>query len=235
MAELYGRSPVYHLTNISFVIFTIACALSLSLNMLITFRFLQGTVGSAAIALGGGTVADVFIQEEWGKAIALWAMCPLLGPVVGPIMGGFLSASLGWRWDFWVLAIMVSLGSCSDLLLLRALRPNSSGRCCPGRLFFLRPRDLLCSNLTTWDDASPKGAEKPSSSFKNGLWAFFEGRISAGHHSPVKNACILSNCRRSLHTFGCRLWLHSSGLHDHNKHLREQLPLFDWCRRSHLS
>ena len=115
MAELYGRSPIYHVTNVLFIIFTMACALSSNLNMLIVFRFLQGTAGSAAIALGGGTVADVFIQEERGKAIALWAMCPLLGPVVGPIMGGFLSASLGWRWVFWVLAIAVSPCSCSDL------------------------------------------------------------------------------------------------------------------------
>ncbi|CAF9937179.1 hypothetical protein IMSHALPRED_011047 [Imshaugia aleurites] len=109
LSELYGRSPIYHVTNISFVIFTVACALSSSLNMLIVFRFLQGTAGSAAIALGGGTVADLFIQEERGKAIALWAMCPLLGPVVGPIGGGFLSASLGWRWVFWVLAIAASV------------------------------------------------------------------------------------------------------------------------------
>ncbi|CAD6576900.1 MAG: hypothetical protein ASARMPRED_007937 [Alectoria sarmentosa] len=65
--------------------------------------------GSAAIALGGGTVADLFIQEERGKAIALWAMCPLLGPVVGPVVGGFLSAGLGWRWVFWVLAIAASI------------------------------------------------------------------------------------------------------------------------------
>ncbi|CAD6591008.1 MAG: hypothetical protein ASARMPREDX12_004888 [Alectoria sarmentosa] len=109
MAEIYGRSPIYHVTNILFVIFTMACALSSSLNMLIGFRFLQGTAGSAAIALGGGTVADLFIQEERGKAIALWAMCPLLGPVVGPVVGGFLSAGLGWRWVFWVLAIAASI------------------------------------------------------------------------------------------------------------------------------
>ena len=91
--------------------------------MLIVFRLLQGTAGSAAIALGGGTVADVFIQEERGKAIALWAMCPLLGPVVGPVMGGFISASLGWRWVFWVLAIAVSSCTPSDSLFLRDLRP----------------------------------------------------------------------------------------------------------------
>ena len=113
MAELHGRSPIYHATNILFVIFTMACAVSSSLDMLIGFRFLQGMAGSAAIALGGGTVGDLFVQEERGKAIALWAMCPLIGPVVGPVVGGFLSASLGWRWVFWVLAIAVSSDLCN--------------------------------------------------------------------------------------------------------------------------
>ena len=107
MLELYGRSPIYNSTNVLFVVFTIACAVSSSLNMLIGFRLLQGMAGSAVITLGGGTVSDLFVQEERGKAIAIWSICPLLGPIVGPVMGGFLSTAVGWRWIFWVLTIAV--------------------------------------------------------------------------------------------------------------------------------
>ncbi|MCJ1381871.1 hypothetical protein MMC17_004983 [Xylographa soralifera] len=105
LSELYGRSPIYNSTNALFVVFTIACALSSSLNMLIGFRLLQGMAGSAVITLGGGTVSGLFVQEERGKAIAIWSICPLLGPIVGPVMGGFLSAAMGWRWIFWVLTM----------------------------------------------------------------------------------------------------------------------------------
>jgi len=107
--EIYGRSPLYNGTNVLFVIFTVACAVSSNLNMLIGFRLLQGMAGSAVITLGGGTVSDLFVQEERGKAIAIWSICPLLGPIVGPVIGGFLSAARGWRWVFWVLAIAVTL------------------------------------------------------------------------------------------------------------------------------
>ena len=108
-AELYGRSPVVpRHERLVCQIFTMACAPSSSLDMLIVFRFFTRHGGfRGLLPFGGGTVADLFMQEERGKAIALWAMCPLLGPVVGPIGDAFLSASLGWRWVFWALAISV--------------------------------------------------------------------------------------------------------------------------------
>lgn len=45
-SELHGRTPVYHVTNVLFVIFTVCCAVSQNVGMLITFRFLAGVCGS---------------------------------------------------------------------------------------------------------------------------------------------------------------------------------------------
>jgi len=87
LSELYGRAPVYHTTNILFVVFTAACALSCSMPMLIVFRFLAGAVGAAVLSIGGGTITDLFVPEERGRAMALWSLGPLLGPVVGPVVG----------------------------------------------------------------------------------------------------------------------------------------------------
>lgn len=93
---MYGRRILYQVTLVLFIIFTIACAVSSNLGMLIGFRFLAGLAGSAPVTMGGGTCADLFVQEERGKAMSVWAMGPLVGPVVGPIAGGFLADSLGW-------------------------------------------------------------------------------------------------------------------------------------------
>src|ERR1700716_3761595 len=59
LSELYGRVPIYHITNILFIIFNVACALSTRLDMLIGFRFLAGSMGSACLTNGGGTIADL--------------------------------------------------------------------------------------------------------------------------------------------------------------------------------
>ena len=107
LSELYGRLHIYHITNMLFIVFTIACAVSNSLSMLMAFRFFQGLAGSAPMTLGGGTISDTITQERRGGAMAIWAMGPLLGPIVGPVAGGFLSNAESWRWVFWVLAIAV--------------------------------------------------------------------------------------------------------------------------------
>lgn len=115
LSEMYGRLLPYHVTNVLFTIFTIGCALSPNLPTLIVFRMLAGMEASAVMNIGGATVADLFLQEERGRAMAVWTFGPLLGPAIGPVAGGYLTQALGWRWVFWVVAIGVSLPFCSTM------------------------------------------------------------------------------------------------------------------------
>jgi hypothetical protein len=52
LSELYGRLYVYHICNVGFICFTVACALATNMNMLIGFRFLAGAWGIAPITNG---------------------------------------------------------------------------------------------------------------------------------------------------------------------------------------
>ena len=79
LSEVYGRLPVYHVCNVCFVAFTIACALATNLNMLIAFRFMAGMFGSAPITNGGGSIADLVEQAKRGKAMSGFAMGPIIG------------------------------------------------------------------------------------------------------------------------------------------------------------
>lgn len=79
LSESFGRQPVYLISSILFVVFTIACAVSSSFNQLIVFRFLSGCTGSAPLTLGGATIGDIFIPEQRGKAMAFWGMGPMIG------------------------------------------------------------------------------------------------------------------------------------------------------------
>jgi multidrug resistance protein len=107
LSEMYGRVPLYHASNIIFIIFTVACAVSSSLPMLIVFRLFAGAAGSTPISIGGSTFGDLFRVEERGAAIAIWSMGSLLGPVTGPVAGGFPAEAIGWRWIFWLITIAV--------------------------------------------------------------------------------------------------------------------------------
>jgi multidrug resistance protein len=107
MSEVYGRWIVYATCNVLYVVFTIACAVSTNMSMLIVFRFFAGCLGSAPVTIGGGTIADLFPPHQRGVALSIYTLGPVAGPAIGPIAGGFLSQSEGWKWIFWVLAIAV--------------------------------------------------------------------------------------------------------------------------------
>lgn len=107
ISEYSGRTWVYNVCNVLFVIFNIASALAPNMASLVVFRFLDGFAGVAAITCGSGTIADLVPREKRGQAMAIWSLGPLFGPIIGPVVGGFLVEATDWRWVFWVLAIVV--------------------------------------------------------------------------------------------------------------------------------
>ncbi|KAI1081158.1 MFS general substrate transporter [Whalleya microplaca] len=119
LSEIYGRVMTYHVSNLGFVAFHVACALAPSLGSLIAFRFLAGFFGSCPPTNGGASIADMVPQQRRGVFMAGFAICPVSGPVVGPVAGGFLATAKGWRWVFWLVTIAGGFLSIAMLFLAR--------------------------------------------------------------------------------------------------------------------
>ena len=107
LSEMYGRAPVYHGANVLFCIFSVASAVSSSMDMLIVFRFFNG-IAVASVVLNPSIIGDMFITEQRSSAMSILTLAPLLGPVLGPVTGGYISKSIGWRWLFWLAAIFAA-------------------------------------------------------------------------------------------------------------------------------
>lgn len=118
LSEVFGRAPCYNAANIVFIIFSIACAVSSNLPMLVAFRLING-IGDASIALNPSIISDMFIQEERGFPLSMVGFPPLIGPVAGPVIGGYLTEREGWRWAFWFSAIAGGLCELCFLALFR--------------------------------------------------------------------------------------------------------------------
>ncbi|KAF9262296.1 MFS general substrate transporter [Marasmius fiardii PR-910] len=119
LSEMYGRTWVYHINNIFSIGFNIGCAFSPTANSLIAFRFLFGLTGAAPIAIGGGSIGDLFAPHERASAMAIYSLGPLLGPAIGPIAGGYLAQAVGIKWVFITVACACGLASVIGLPLLR--------------------------------------------------------------------------------------------------------------------
>lgn len=58
------------------------------------------------MTLVGGTLADLWRNEERGVPMAAFSAAPFIGPAIGPLVGGFLADAAGWRWLYWIQLIL---------------------------------------------------------------------------------------------------------------------------------
>ncbi|KAI8965128.1 mitogen-activated protein kinase [Daldinia sp. FL1419] len=101
LSESYGRVPVLLRTNIFYIAWNLGCGFATSEAQLLVFRFLAGLGGSAPLVIGGGVVSDCWAPEQRGKAVGIYSLAPLMGPIAGPVVGGFIAEYTTWRWVFW--------------------------------------------------------------------------------------------------------------------------------------
>lgn len=116
--ERYGRRTVYLVSFSMFFAFSIGAAFAPSISALIGLRVLQGGCSASVQAVGAGTISDLFIQQEMGRAMGLYYLGPLLGPFCAPIIGGVVGQVWGWRATQWALAIVSGVNVFSILFLL---------------------------------------------------------------------------------------------------------------------
>jgi len=103
-SETAGRRTVYLVSYIMYIVFNILAAVSTSISMFIVMRVLSGGASASVQAVGAGTVADLWEPRERGKAMNLFYIGPLCGPLFAPIIGGLLTEGLGWRSTQWYVA-----------------------------------------------------------------------------------------------------------------------------------
>jgi len=102
MADRVGQKRFF---SWGFTIFTIGsalCGASPSVGFLIAFRAYQAVGAAIMIAIGQAIVSRSFPEEERGKALGLLSIPLSLGLICGPAIGGFITATVGWRWIFYV-------------------------------------------------------------------------------------------------------------------------------------
>ncbi|KAG1723456.1 MFS polyamine transporter [Suillus lakei] len=119
LSEIYGRSRVMQLANLWYLVWNLVCGFAQSESQLLVFRFLAGLGGSAPMSIGGGFLGDCWRPHERGKAVAIYSLAPLFGPVVGPITGAWIAERSTWRWVFWSTSIVDAVIQIVGLFLLQ--------------------------------------------------------------------------------------------------------------------
>ncbi|EGR50883.1 uncharacterized protein TRIREDRAFT_75937 [Trichoderma reesei QM6a] len=109
LSEVFGRRVIYGSTLLLAVIFIIPCAVAKNIGTLIVCRAIDGIAFSAPMTLVGGTLADLWRNEERGVPMAAFSAAPFIGPAIGPLVGGYLADGAGWRWLYWIQLILAGI------------------------------------------------------------------------------------------------------------------------------
>jgi DHA2 family multidrug resistance protein len=102
LVDNIGRKKLLMTNIVGFGITSVLCGFSTNLTEIIIFRALQGAFGAALIPLSQYILRDTFPREELGKAMAVWSMGILVGPILGPTLGGYITENLSWHWVFFI-------------------------------------------------------------------------------------------------------------------------------------
>ena len=102
LSARYGRKNLFIICLTGFTVASALCGLADSLVQIVLFRLLQGAFGAALGPLAQATLLDIYPLAQRGKAMAVFSMGVMMGPIIGPTLGGYLTSDFSWRWVFYV-------------------------------------------------------------------------------------------------------------------------------------
>jgi MFS transporter, DHA2 family, multidrug resistance protein len=102
LAGRFGIKYVFLISVIGFTAASALCGAAASLPQLVLYRALQGICGAALVPLSQAVLFQINPPERHAKAMAVWGMGVILGPIIGPALGGWLTDYYNWRWVFYI-------------------------------------------------------------------------------------------------------------------------------------
>src|SRR4030088_727511 len=86
------------------------------------FRALQGVAGAGLVPLSQATLLQINPPERHGRAMAVFGMGTICGPIMGPALGGWVTYEYSWRGFFYITLPVGTLCTLGVLLFMRQTR-----------------------------------------------------------------------------------------------------------------
>ena len=102
LSDRVGSRNLFLLSTIGFIIASALCGMAQTLEEMVAFRVLQGISAAFMNPLSQTVMLDINPPERQAKAMSIWGMGIMVGPIMGPVIGGWLTDNFDWRWVFYV-------------------------------------------------------------------------------------------------------------------------------------
>ncbi|OMH33590.1 Bcr/CflA family multidrug efflux MFS transporter [Motiliproteus sp. MSK22-1] len=104
LSDRFGRKPIILGGLFFYLLASIACALSDSIEQLQLARLCQGLAGASGSVLARSVIRDLYSGDELARAMSWLMLILTAGPMLAPSIGSLVLHWQGWQAIFWTLA-----------------------------------------------------------------------------------------------------------------------------------
>lgn len=102
LSDRIGSRNLFLVAVAGFVLASMLCGLAVNLTSMVLFRILQGVFAAFMNPLSQTVMLDINPPSGQARAMSIWGMGIMVGPIMGPLLGGWLTDNYDWRWVFYV-------------------------------------------------------------------------------------------------------------------------------------
>ncbi|HTL08688.1 MAG TPA: multidrug effflux MFS transporter [Chitinophagaceae bacterium] len=168
LLDKFGRKKPLYIGLAAYVLASIGCALCTSVDALIVLRFLQALGSCAGMVASRAMVRDLFEVKDNAKVFSLLMLVVGVSPIIAPTLGGYIAASIGWKYIFILLACMVAAILAAVHFTLKETRP-------PDKSLSLKPVHIVRNFIAVMKDPQFYTYAFTGAVASAGLYAYIAG------------------------------------------------------------
>lgn len=106
ISDKYGRKMPTIISLVIFILATVACIYSQTIEQFLIARFFQAFAGCAGVVIARAVVNEYFDTDRSMQIFSLLAIIAGIAPIIGPVFGNFLIRHFEWQSAFVTLFII---------------------------------------------------------------------------------------------------------------------------------
>jgi DHA1 family bicyclomycin/chloramphenicol resistance-like MFS transporter len=171
LLDRYGRKKPLLVGLSVYLIASIGCTFAFSADALIVLRLFQALGSCSGMVASRAMVRDLFHVRDNARIFSLLMLVVGVSPIIAPTLGGYVTATLGWRYIFVILTV---LSGCIISAVYFGL-PESRQ---PDPGFSLKPRPIITNFTSVIRDPQFYTYALTGSVASAGLYAYIAGSPS---------------------------------------------------------
>jgi DHA1 family bicyclomycin/chloramphenicol resistance-like MFS transporter len=126
LSDMFGRKRPLYVGLCLYLIGSIGCALSPSIEWLVAFRFLQGMGACAGVVISRAVVRDLHTGPAAAELMSRLMLVFSVSPILAPLAGSIVTLFGDWRLIFAVMAVACVVGLAVAVFGLEETRPEAA-------------------------------------------------------------------------------------------------------------